>query len=172
MSDLRLIKQVDITSSVSAVDVTNVFNDDFLVYKILLNDFLTTSTTADINFRFIKPDNTVDSQGQYNQAMQIQKSETAFSNLYSTSPYTYIQAITGAGNTVDKTSSGEINIFNPYLPTRTVLTNDAVYDTGYHRMITGVSVHRIYNSVTGFRLFTSNNLVAGHIKVYGYRMDF
>ena len=38
MSALRLIKQTEITSSVSSVDITDVFSADFDIYKITVDN--------------------------------------------------------------------------------------------------------------------------------------
>ena len=54
MSSLRFIKQVSPTSGVHSLEITDVFTDDFDVYKISSSGLFSYSTTATAcNLRFI-----------------------------------------------------------------------------------------------------------------------
>lgn len=176
MSDFRFIKEVEITSGVTSVELHNVFDSNFDVYKVTVDNVSTVGiTNSDIGIRFIQVDGVVNTEVQYNYGQQVQKSEAAFTNIYSGGD-TGIPYALGACNQQPNTTQGVLHIFNPAKDRRTLIKIQNSYSLGaaVGRATPGVAVHRIYNEMSGISIYSNNSqpLATGKIRVYGYRMVF
>lgn len=176
MSDFRFIKEVEITSGVTSVELHNVFDSNFDVYKVTVDNVSTVGTTStDLGLRFIQVDGTVNTElYQYDYGQQVQKSDTAFSNVNGSS--TGLTYALGACNQYPNTTQGVLHIFNPAKDRRTLIKIQNSYSlaASQSRSAPGVGVHRIYNEMSGISIYSNNSqpLATGKIRVYGYRMVF
>ncbi len=112
MSNLRLINETEITSSVSSVNVTDVFSADFDIYKIVTNGFEDTTNTPNLMIRFINSSGSVISASNYDYAYLNMRADASFPENRATSQ-TYIRGFFGFSDPTY--SQGDVSyIFNPY----------------------------------------------------------
>ena len=174
MSALRLINETEITSSVSSVDITDVFSADFDIYKITTNNISEVGVTAgNINLRFINSSGSVISSSDYDYAVLRCASSVAFSEFKSTTAtnFTYF----GGKTDVSAETNGSVGyIFNP--------TNTSSYTFGLYQNTTfanstnenhkGIGVLTLTANITGFQIYFDGQTVnSGFIRTYGLRVD-
>ena len=108
MSNLRLINETSGTS-VSSVDITDVFTSDFDIYKISgVGNF--SNTNRFIHFRFINSSGSVVSASNYDYANLVMESYTSFGESRSTNA-DHIERLVYSTNGDD--FGFEIYVFNP-----------------------------------------------------------
>jgi len=174
MNNLRLINETVVTSGVSAIDVTDVFNDDFDVYYVTVTDESDGTSGNNLSGRFIDNLGNVVATTDYRYAMNIGKSETGFQELASTSADKMLVQF-GTGNSTSVGGTGGYNyIYNPYVAGRYT----HVY--GMHPAVSGAN-GRIYNKIavlesgaviTGFRILGDDgNITNCTVTTYGVRFD-
>jgi len=172
MSNLRLINETEITSSVSSVNVTDVFSADFDIYKIVTNGIEDTTDTPSVHIRFINSSGSVISASNYDYAYLNMRSETTFSENIATNE-TYIRGIFAFSSATD-TQGSVAYIFNPYSSssyTFSLYQMSSVNTT--LRSTKGIGVLKQTASMTGFQVFDidSTDFSEGVIKTYGLRVD-
>tara|TARA_S200002703_G_scaffold17369_1_gene14363 strand:+ start:367 stop:888 length:522 start_codon:yes stop_codon:yes gene_type:complete len=172
MSNLRLINETTVSTSVSTVNVTDVFSADFDIYKIVFNGISTAGSTATpLNARLINASGSVISSSQYDTAFLLMKAETSFSEYRVTNQPEWDNFF---GNPDDNPElvSGVAYIFNPY--------SSSSYTFGLHqvavetrRWYKGIQVLTELSSATGFQAFESNSrpINSGVFRTYGLRVD-
>mgnify|MGYP001397838965 CR=1 FL=1 len=80
MSNLRFLNETTVGSSVSTVDVTDVFTSDFDIYKIVVPQMVTNGTAStDVAMRFINSSGSVVTSSEYDYATLDLISSTTFS---------------------------------------------------------------------------------------------
>ena len=172
MSNLRLINETEITSSVSSVDVTNVFSADFDIYKITATEISTVGTTnGSIEFRFINESGSVITASNYDRADLLLKAETSFTENRATND----DSITAFG-AIDQSAEGSgtvAYVFNPYSS-----SSYSFYLSQYQGHIATVTrgdkaigVLKQTASMTGFHLLFTQTVNSGFIRCYGLRVD-
>jgi len=172
MSNLRLINQTEITSDVTSVNVTDVFSEDFDIYKITIhNANLNVESVAQLRYRFINASGSVVSTSNYDSATLQLASHIAFSenretNTTRTELISYLDY--GAEDTGVVTY-----IFNPYSSSSyTYLKSQASTRSGAYYGHNAIAVLKQSASMTGFNvLATASSLTSGSIKTYGLRVD-
>ena len=114
MSNLRLIDQTTISSSTSALSITDVFSADFDIYKIVASGILLTGTTqTNLSMRLINTSESVLSgANDYAYATQEQTSYQSFSE-YKDGSGSLWQNFFGKDDGAEG-SSAIIYVFNPY----------------------------------------------------------
>ena len=172
MSNLRLINETEITSSVSSVNVTDVFSADFDIYKIVTNGIEDTTDTPSLHIRFINSSGSVISASNYDYAYLNMRSEAGFSENIATNE-TYIRGIFAFSSATD-TQGSVAYIFNPYSSssyTFSLYQMSSVNTT--LRSTKGIGVLKQTASMTGFQVFDidSTDFSEGVIKTYGLRVD-
>ena len=174
MNNLRLINETVITSNVSVIDITNVFNSDFDVYYVTVSDESDGTSGNNLSGRFIDEYGRVIASSVYKYAMNIGKSETSFQELASTSADKMLVQF-GTGNDSAIGGTGAYNyIYNPFNGNRYT----HVYGT--HPAMSG-SNGRIYNKIaslvlsnviTGFRIIGDDGDITNcTVTTYGVRAD-
>ncbi len=165
MSNLRLINETTF-SSVSTVNVDNVFSADYDIYKI----------TSDVAgqyglLRFINSAGSVMTDSTYDTARLNLKLNTTFSETRVVGTDVGIYAFTessgsGAGGNV-------LYIFNPnssssytFVTAQTVDINSSTA----HRIAKTIGVHKNASSMSGFQLNALAS-VSGTLRTYGLRVD-
>jgi hypothetical protein len=172
MSNLRLINKTEITSSVSSVNVTDVFSADFDIYKIVTNGFEDTTNTPNLMIRFINSSGTVVTSANYDYAyLNLRADATSAEN--SATSQTYIRGFFGFSDATH--SQGSVSyIFNPYSSSSytNALSQFSSFETA-SRSVKNIGMLKQTASMTGFQLFDINNtdFSEGGIRTYGLRVD-
>jgi len=175
MSALRLIKQTEITSSVSSVDITDVFSADFDIYKITVDNVVQNSgsTASNVNLRFINSSGSLITSN-YQYAYQQLRNDAAYAEVKSTSSSLFQQAISQVDDNLYN-GVGVIYVFNPFNSSSySFILNQAQGRSGSSkRGIKGIGVLPQTNSITGINISISggSNITGGNIKIYGLRVD-
>ena len=172
MSNLRLINETEITSSVSSVDVTDVFSADFDIYQITVSTWANTST-QNVRFQFINSSGSVVTASNYDKATLELLSWTTFGEQRGTNQNN-IGEIFYSSSSSD-TGNATIFVFNPYSSSTYsfLLSQGAGVFTGLGNINEKtIGVLKQTASMTGFRLFPqSNSVSSGFIRTYGLRVD-
>jgi hypothetical protein len=168
VGNLELIDKTEITTSVSSVDITDVFSSKYDVYKIVTNGIEDTTNTPSLHIRFINSSGSVISASNYDYAYWNMRSEAGFAQSTGTNQ-SYIRGVFGFSSATH--SQGSVTyIFNPYLATSYTfgLSQFSSYNTTL-RSIKNIGVLKQTASMTGFQLFDidSTNFSEGVIKTYG-----
>ena len=175
MSNLRLINETEITSSVSSVNITNVFSADFDIYKITINGIKTTGTVAVRNImRVINSAGSVSSQLAYDNAYLQAKANTTFGEGRNTAS-TSITTPIGASDNPDSANT-TMYVFNPYDSSSYTffLYQANSFFNGNMEMDKAIAVFKVTNSISGFQLSDSTGTApfdTGFIRTYGLRVD-
>lgn len=174
MSNLRLINETTVSSTVSSVNIENVFTDDFDIYKITSNGFeLTSNGGANIDLRLINSSGSVISTN-YALAILNLKSNASFSEGNRSTNNDKVQFYFGRAGASGETTGSVGYIFNP--------TNSSSYTFGVFQNFydnnnispegsKGILALTQTNSITGFQAFCSSNFNEGTIRTYGLRVD-
>ena len=175
MSALRLINETEITSSVSSVNITDVFSADFDIYKITTSEIGTVGTTAtQLYARYINSSGSVISASNYDIAYLNLKSNLAFGE----SRFTNQTSLFFQFGTIDQDpqSNGAVAyIFNPYSSSSYTfsLSQSSAIDTNYLGT-KHIGVLKQTASMTGIQIFEANGsrpFNSGFIRTYGLRVD-
>lgn len=172
MSNLRLLNETTVSTSVSTVNVTDVFTTDFDIYKIVFNGISTAGSTATpLHARLINSSGSVISSSEYDYAFLLMKAETSFTESRATNGTKWDNFF---GNPDDNPElvSGVAYIFNPFSSSSyTFAINQVAVET--RRWYKMIQVLTELSSVTGFQAFESNSrpINSGVFRTYGIRRD-
>ena len=175
MSNLRLINETTVSSTVSSSSITNVFTSDFAIYKVVAENIVT-STEAFLELRFINSSGSVITASDYDYADLFLKANTSFTERKYTNQDSVLDfnlskgdVSGGAGNTI-------AYIFNPTNTssyTFVIFQAQNVYDDsgtfGFGQK--GIAVLKQTNSITGLHFVSSTGTHTADFKVYGLRVD-
>ena len=173
MSNLRLLNETSVTSGVASVSVTDVFTDDFDIYKIFFTD-MEIQTESYTNMRFINSSGSIVSSSNYDNAVQGIYSFTSFGELKGTSDTSIEYLNYLYPNSYDDGNGNSLYIFNP--------TNSSSYTFVIHQgsgmangvgnyNFKGIGVLHELSSITGINLFRTGNINNLKLRVYGLRVD-
>lgn len=164
---LRLVKHFESTSSVSSLDVNDLFSADFDVYCLQINslDFGSSLNTT-IKLQYLDSSGSVATD--YSYGTRLLRSDTGFGDSNTTSS-TYF-----AGQITDKYQScGEYWFFNPYQskPTVCIMHTSAIVSSTSLLARVGGSLKDSTTSYTGLRLEPNSSGTLEHINfnLYGLR---
>ena len=173
MSNLRLLSDTDLVDGVTTFSATNVFSDDYDIYKITINNLSHNSgSPAQISFRFINSAGSIITSSEYDSAsLQLRSSNTGIENR---SQNDTDSVIMGYADLSPEASGFVIYVFNPtntssftYFICQSSVAVSAVLHT-----FKGIGVLTETTDVTGFQIIASSNtLDSGNMKVYGLRVD-
>ena len=171
MSALRLIKQVEITSSVSSVNVTDVFSADFDIYKIVTSNLQTAGASAtSAVLRLINNSGTVITS-DYMYAGSSMTDGSAFVEEKSLSD-TDVTEFFGVGYQSPQSSGSVSYCFNPYKSDcYTFFVNQST--SGSLRVKKQIANLKQKTSISGFQVkadVSARPFDSGLIKVYGLRV--
>ena len=171
MSNLRLINETEITSGVNTLSVTDVFTDDFDIYKIVLSD-VSTGANSILQYRFVNSAGSVINSSSYDRANLNLRDNASFAEYRNTS--------TSAGFGFESVgASGEgyssvVYVFNP--------TNTSSYTFGLYQAMgitsalvrgnKGIGVLKQTNNIAGINIYlNTSTFTSGFIRTYGLRVD-
>ena len=172
MSNLRLINETEVTSGVSSMYATDIFSNNFDIYKVVVNDISTASTNAtNLYYRFVNSSGSVVTSANYDYATLQLRDEQAFVQ-YRTTNDTEIQR--NLSDLAPEGFSSVSYIFNP--------TNSSSYTflleqgmgavTGLLRASKQIGVLKQTASMTGFGFYlSSSTFTSGVIRTYGLAVN-
>jgi hypothetical protein len=174
MSALRLINETTVSSSVSSVNVTDVFSGDFDIYKITSDLFFNSQTW--VQLRFINSSGSVISASNYdNAALLADSSATSFSENRGTNESS-TQHLSFTGESIAESGGLVAYVFNPYSSSSYsfLLSQGSVYrtDNADNLNTKNISVLKQTASMSGFQILPLSGTIDGAtIRTYGLRVD-
>ena len=172
MSNLRFLREASITSSSSALDVTDVFSTDFDIYKLKINKHQSDSQ-QELALRYINSSGSVVTSSLYDVASELQ---TSYSNFVAKRETNHDSFDFFGFNNTNVHMGGTYYI---YLPSKS-----DCYTFGYNEIQSfvngssglsykGINILKENSTITGFRLFgdDGHNISQLNVKVYGIRKD-
>ncbi len=173
MSSLRLISDTDLVDGVTTFSATDVFTDDFDIYKITINNLSHNSgSPAQISFRFIDSAGSVLATSEYDSAsLQLRSSNTGIEN---SSKNDTDSVIMGYADLSPEASGFVIYVFNPTNTSSYTffICQSSVAVSAVLHTFKGLGVLTETIGVSGFQIIASSNtLDSGNMKVYGLRVD-
>ena len=170
MSNLRLINDTTVSSTVSSTSITDVFTSDFDIYKVVAENIVT-SAEAFLELRFINSSGSVITASDYDFADLFLKANTSFVERQ----YTNQDSIQDFNLSIGSVSGGAGNtiayIFNPTNTTSytfVIFQAQSVYDDsgtfGFGQK--GVAVLTQTNSITGLHFVSSTGTHTADFKNY------
>ena len=174
-TNLEFIKQTEITSGVTTVNVDNVFSDKYDVYYCqIVGVFHNLNVSNGIEgIRLIDSGGSVITASEYDNATLVLKAETTFQEVRNTSnSFMNMYLITDQQS--DGASSSSFYIYNPY--DSSSYTFMQYQSTGANSSSKwggkGISVHKVAETIRGLQLYESNGartFGGGHINIYGVK---
>lgn len=173
MSALRLINETEITSTVSSIDIENVFSENFRNYLIVLDGVQESSSGNHqwVRLRYINSSGSVVTSSNYSYAQRrIKNDDTAFAEERGTNQDNLLYS--GTGYTDDDGTNSSLYVLDPFLSSYTFSIGQGTYLTGtVAGGFKGFGIFKDNISMTGFRLYqSSGNLGSGFIRTYGFRV--
>tara|TARA_R100001163_G_scaffold28366_1_gene22789 strand:- start:2228 stop:2743 length:516 start_codon:yes stop_codon:yes gene_type:complete len=168
-SSLRLINETTVSSTVSSVNIENVFSADFDIYIITYGNATSDVNSIDIQLRYINSSGSVISTSNYDQAwLRMRQSGFNENRLTGESKIFFGQLAGSLGGTAWG------YVFNPYKST--CYTWHQFQGSGFSgsedRAFRGVAVQKEYTTNTGFQLYAgSDNITTATIRTFGMRVD-
>ena len=178
MSNLRLINETSISSSVSSISITDVFSSDFDIYQITATGLSTTGTDyTEVCLRYINSSGSVVTTSDYDYAIEQQLTWSGTSELKAQNQDNVRRAFAESTDQAPEVASSNLWIFNPYSSsTFTLLGTEGTnyYGGSYNSQIKGYAWLKSLSSITGFQAFENNGsrpLASGTFRTYGLRRD-
>lgn len=176
MSNLRLIKKIEVISGVATLNIEDVFTNDFDIYQIeFTNIHQSTNVSNGIEgLRFINSSGSVISASEYAYAnLNMVSGSTFEDNLFSSRDFLFFNLYS------DQQSDGQANatvyIFKPKDLGYTFMLSQAtgINSAGHYFGKTN-GVHKKNTSITGIQLYESDSartFGGGIVKVYGLAVN-
>jgi len=165
MSNLRLINETTVSSSVSSITVTDLFTDDFDIYKLTITAEGVSTTGA--NLRFVNSAGSIVTASQYDRAMLINRANASFAETKNTNENTF----TYFGGVYDPEGGNMVYyIFNPAnISSYTfIMSEGSSTDGGNGRAYKQIGVLTELSSINGVHfIFNDDNVDVANIKTYG-----
>ena len=173
MSNLRLINETTVSSTVAKVRIENVFSADFDIYKIVYDNFFADGQDL-INLSFLTP--------QGSEERLYYGYSWAFLNCQTNSSFTEgqddqdddIQGISVIGSSTGESASGVLYIFNPFATNYTYFTSQSsAMRASVNQNKKGIGSLNLANSMGGFAfgINGTDSFTSGVIRTYGLRVD-
>ena len=170
MSNLRLINETEITSSVASVDITDVFSADFDIYKVTTDNMISASGTPALDLKYINSSGSAISSG-YDRANLTLKGETTFAENRNTNASSVASGLSNA----ESNGAGSVSyVFNPFSSSSYTfhIMQGSFRTSSNYRSQKMISVLKNVASVTGLNItFNGGNCTGGTIRVFGLRVD-
>jgi hypothetical protein len=175
MSSLRLVNETSISSSVTGVNITDIFSADFDIYKMTLKGIsLAGGTATRIDCRLINTSGSVITSSLYERASLSMHSNASFQELTSVNADTMFD-FCPATDEAPETSSSVIYFFNPFLSSSYTFMAVEGFSSlsGNSRSAKSIFVLKELSSIGGVNLFSGggDNFSSGVIRTYGLRVD-
>ena len=174
MSNLRLINDTSF-SDVTTASITDVFSNDFDIYKIVATDYKQTSGTANrARLRFVNTSGSIMSASNYDHASLAIESFGSYVDVKSTNT-SYIDFVLFHNGVTGADSNGVWYIFNPFSSSSYsfVIFQEGHFQSGYGAATEkGIGVLKTKGSMSGYSIFgQSGGNFDVRFKTYGLRVD-
>ena len=174
MSALRLINETTISSTVTQVDIDNIFTADFDIYKIVIDGVQESASGQEqwLRLRFLNSSGSVDTTSNYDYAHVRMLSNSGYGNENNANQDNILYA--GLGYTDDDGTHAVAYIFNPYSSSiYTHLIGQGIFwNSGRMQSVKGMGIHTVKQTNRGIRLYqSSGSMGSGIIRTYGLRVD-
>ena len=175
MSNLRLLNETTISSSVTGVNITDIFTTDFDIYKMTVEGIsLVGGSATRIDGRLINTSGSVITSSNYDRGSLSMRTNTSFQELRSTSADTMFDYCP-ATDEAPETSSSVIYYFNPFSSSSFtyILVQGFSSLSSESRSAKSIFVLKQLSSINGVNLFSGggDNFTSGVIRTYGVRVD-
>jgi len=175
MSNLRLINETEITSTINTLNITDVFTDDFDIYVIEATDIAMTNGGGDYLFGRVINSSGSEITSNYDYASQYIPSSSGVAEERLTSK-TEWESISFIGNGTNDTGEMYMYIFNPTNSSSYTfyLSQTMSYRTSTPQSYTwrSIGVQKSTTSVTGIQFSAkTGNMDGGTFRTYGLRVD-
>ena len=175
MSNLRLLNETTISSSVTGVNITDIFSADFDIYKMTVESVsLAGGTATRIDGRLINTGGSVITSSQYDRASLSMHTNTSFQELRSQNADTMFD-FCPATDEAPETSSSVIYYFNPFSSSSFtfMLVQGFSSLNSVSRSAKSIFALTELSSISGVNLFSGggDNFLSGVIRTYGLRVD-
>ena len=177
MSNLRLLNETTISSSVSSVNITDVFSTDFDIYKIVVSGISLVGTSqSDLNMRLINASGSVISDSEYDYAHQIMRTDASFTEQRATNQTLFLRTFAESTDQAPESTGAVVYVFNPNSSTYTfILYQNMDAGAGLKIGMKGVGVYKRTDTISGFQLIENNSpnrpFNSGAIRTFGIRVD-
>lgn len=175
MSNLRLINESTATSGTTTVNITDVFNSDYDIYKVTLEGFYASGIDY-FYLRLINSSGSVISATNYDYASLEMKSNTTFVERYATNYSAMVPSTNFLPDSESESYNGVFYFFNPFLTSSYSFmigeSSQMEYGNNYNNKYIGVLKQTV--SMAGFQLSVgtlSATFQGGKIRTYGLRVD-
>ena len=165
---LELTKFVEVTSATANVDITNCFNSNYDVYKIIFTDATSSFDGASNNVRFINSSDSVVSSSDYDYAYLRLRGDSAFNEIKNTGQNKLLEAGGGISNT--EGIGVVMYVYNPYSSSSyTYVQMQSAFMSGTQdRNYKYIGALKTTASITGIRFLNADgNTTTAKISVYG-----
>lgn len=172
-TNLQLIKSAELTTPASTFKITDCFNDNYDVFKIVVNTMSVDTAVLYASLRLVDNTNTTISTASYDWAYLNMRMWTSFQQI-STPNTTYI----GDFNTDSRnTSDSQGSVWYIYNPTDTSSYTFAINQNVWHNTGTGgqsfkgIGVLKTTDNITGIEIFLSGagNIDEAKLSIYGVK---
>jgi hypothetical protein len=174
MSNLRLINETSVSSSVAKVRIENVFTSDYDIYKIVYDKFFADGQDL-INLSFLTPQG-IEERLYYAYSW-------AFLNCQTNASFSQgrdnqdddIQGISVIGSSTGESAGGVLYIFNPFSSSSYtfVTSQNSAMRGSVNQNKKGIGSLNLANSMGGFAFSINgtDSFTSGVIKTFGIRVD-
>ena len=169
-TNLEFIKSASGTS-VSSLDVTDCFNANYDVYKVVIPNFeISSGSTIYLQMRLLDSSGTVISEYEYDNATQILKSNASFANGSYSANLNYFRYLAQVNSSANVGIGTILYIYNPYNTKYTYIQyqssswiGSALY--GWK----GIGVHKVEEQISGLYFFPTSGNMDFDVSVYGVK---
>ena len=175
MSNLRLINESTATSGTTTVNITDVFNSDYDIYKVTLEGFYASGIDY-FYLRLINSSGSVISATNYDHACLEMKSNSAFVQRNATNYSAMVPSTNFLPDSEAESFNGVFYFFNPFLSSSYTFmigqSSQMEYGNNYNNKYIGDLKQAV--SMAGFQWSVgalSKTFQGGKIRTYGLRVD-
>ena len=169
MSNLRYIKEVNGLGA-TTLSITDVFNADFDIYKIVYFCVNDSGTPQGVSMRLINSSGSVITSSKYNRAIHQLNTNVNFTTNKTADGNNFIDLF-GNVRVVPEGANGVMYIFNPFSSSEftQIIQEGWMNWSGSRAGTKSMGVLEENTSVTGFQAFlpSTNLTTATNIKIYG-----
>lgn len=176
MSNLRFLREVNISSAVDTVNVVDVFSSDYDIYQITTQDLMTTAYSR-LNFHLIDTAGTIMNEPS-TYYYSVSNTASGSTSSLSGSSEKFVNAFGyGLSSSGNNSQGATVHVFDPFQNSYTYMINEAGSNGSNLYQNSGGAMHLLVAQHSGFaiapQLISGSNpqINQGKIRVYGYRRD-
>jgi len=171
MSALRLLKEHNITSAVTQINIEDVFTTEYTTYKVTANGISTDGTThGTIGGRLLQGSKAL-SDSNYDYAFAFLAPNTTFTDEKAENASSFANMFAYFTDQAPETNYADFYIHNPAKSDGYTFVhgNSGGAYSGIQRYQKYAGAYTVTTAVDGIQINTGENVSSGKIMVYGYR---